>query len=232
MKRSTRLVLVLLAISALVMPFTALAQDDKDWQTFESEDGLLTVKYPADWHADELLDLGFPAFATANNEDVLADVMDTANEETPAESGQAAVQVLLFPVDVFSMLGVEVTDDMALDEVASAFITGLMGDDEDAAMNIGDPEIVELEDGPEIVVFPALDEEQSTEGIIVVYEVADGILLLGVGSTYVGEFDEDLNDVFVQIITSTEYTGTAEDLMMALMGGAMQAPETTPTPAQ
>lgn len=231
MKYLKRLIPVLLAILVLVVPLTVWAQDDgEEKHEFVSEDELLTFSYPAEWVAGETPDLGFPAVATASSEDLLAMLLDPTDEEVPPEPGQAAAQVLLFPLDILNFMGVELTEEMTDEDVAMAFITGLMGDDEDAAMNIGDPEVVEIDEDFEVILFPAVDEEEETEGVVVVYEVADGIMLLGVGQTHIGEYNDDLQALFLEVFTSVEYTGSAEELMLGMMGGAQLGTDFTPTP--
>lgn len=212
MKGFTR---VLLAITLLAVPLTVLAQDD-DGQEFMSEDEMTTFSLPAEWYAGEVLDAGFPTFTFANSEELLDVIMDQETTDDAAEAGQIGGQMMLLPLDLLTMSGLELPDDATAEEIALLLIDLVFGDDA-SDDDIGEPVLVEVDEGVEVVIFSVMSEEEAKAGIALIYEVTDGIFAVAVASAYIDDYDEDLEAMFVEIVASIEYAGTANDLMLAIL---------------
>ena len=202
-------------------PASVLAQDgdnDDEWLEFISGDETLMASYPPGWSIEESLDL--PGFTVANSEEVLVAIMEGTDPDLPAP-GDQALQVLLLPVDLMTMSGLEITEDTTLEELTVLLVQGLLGlgIDEESSTRVGDVEIVELGDDIEAGVVSLADEVDESEGMLSVVELGDGVLSVGIGLAYLGEYDEDVQAAFYGVLASVDYEGTGADLLALMMGG-------------
>ncbi len=206
---------ILLAIALLAMPLTVFAQDD-DVQVIVSEDDMTTLSLPAEWVAAEVFDAGVPSFVFANSEELLDVIMDQESTEEALEAGQIGGQMMLLPLDMLIMSGLDLPDDATAEEIALILIDLLYGDDEDTE-EIGEPAVVEVDEGVDVVIFPVTNEDEAKAGIALIYEVSDGVFAVTAASAYIDDYDEDLEALFIEMVASIEYAGTADDLMMAIL---------------
>ncbi len=219
-KRFAVIVSLALMLSLIAGPASVLAQDGGDedvWLEFTSDDEMLTASYPPDWYAGESQDL--PGLTVANSEAVLTAIMEGTDESLPA-SGDLGLQILLLPVDILTMSGFEITAETTLEELTTIVVEGLLGLGQDAetTTEFGEVEIVALDDEIEAGVMTVTDEVDESNGILVVYEVADGVIGIGVGLAFLGEYDADVEAAFYGVLASVTYEGTSSDLLALIMG--------------
>jgi hypothetical protein len=216
-------VLFLLALLALVsLPLAALAQDEEiELAEYVSEDGFLTVSYPAEWVSEPQTD--FPGVLFGSSQEAL----DRTNENEPTEAGDAAAGVILFPNDFLGLLGVEMTPDLTQADLTIALAESLTASEESTdpaatpdpeaeAVTTGEPIEIELEDEETITIVPVTDEELGQAGFIVAYPVGEGITLIGIGNAHGEDYDDELQQLLLDIVLSAEYTGTPEDLLASM----------------
>lgn len=220
MKRN-RVLSLLIVVLLAAMPLTALAQDgDGEWQEFVSEDELLTAEYPDSWgsYVDE--DMPFPTVTFINSEEGV----ERFDTDEDMMSGDAAVIVMLLPGDLLAFMGVELTDETTIEEVAGMFAEFIavesMSEEDMGTLEIGEAELLEFgedEDMMEAGYVTLSDDE--TDGTVVVFELDEGLYVLGMITAYTGEYTDELEETGLGILSTVSYDGTAMDIMMQLMGG-------------
>jgi hypothetical protein len=242
MKRLSSLFLLFILV---VSPLAVFAQDGGDMATYTSDDGLLTVQYPAEgWVAQPLQeDLPFPAVAILKEDSV-----DRFMNDEDIQSGDAAVIVIIFPADLVSMMTMGDEDSPQLSaeptptELATFFqyffteqeeegdgilMEGTaepdMAEAEATAEPEGDVEEVDLTD--ELTAGYAPLSDDTGDGGIFAYQIGDGLYAVTYAIAYPGEFTDELKQLTQDVAASLTYTGTAEDLM-----SGMQIPMGTEEP--
>jgi hypothetical protein len=226
MKLSRPLSLLVLVILVAGVPLAAFAQEEPKMEEFTSEDGLLTVLYPAEWFIQEnTADSGFPGVTIGNSEETLASIVSPEGEELLP--GYAGIVVMLMPVDVFSFVGVEVTDETTPDELAAIIVENFFEGGssaeseataettEAATPRFGEVETVDLTEDLQAGYVPVTEIE--TEGALIVYQ-ADGIVVLTLAAAHTGEYTEEIDALALAVASSVKYTGTADELMNILLG--------------
>lgn len=216
---------LLLSIAILAaIPLSAFAQDEEEWQEYTSEDGLLTVSYPAEWVYGE--EEEFPGVLFASNEGALERAQ--GGDDTAVESGDFVVGLIFFPADLMAMLGVEVTEETTQADLTLALAATISGvetstdpeatpDPEAGGPVVGEPIEIEDEDGETITIVPVTEESLNQAGFIIAWaDEETGVVTVGVVSGFAEEFDEEATEVAFTILDSAEFTGTAEDLMAAM----------------
>ena len=232
MKRAHLLGLLIVAVLALT-PLAALAQDDMEFDEYTSEDETLTLSYPQDWFIEQAgEDIGTPGIMIANSEETLAKV--TGGDDLTLESGEAAMMVLLFPVDLLGFMGVTLTEDTTAVELTETIVNVFMepeapsdAEETPEAVEIGEVEELELDEDRTAGYVEVADDE--TEGAFIIFELKDGIILISYVATPPGEFEEEFADLLSEVATTVAYTGTAEELMTTIMGGGMEEEPVTTT---
>jgi hypothetical protein len=228
MKRAHLLGLLVVAVLALT-PLVVLAQDDMEFEEYTSEDETLTLSYPKDWFIEEAgAEVGTPGIMIANSEETLAKI--SGEDDIAIESGEVAMMVLLFPGDLLGFLGITLTDDTTPVELADTIVRVFMepetpvdAEETPEAVEIGEAEELELDEDRTAGYVEVADNE--TEGAFIIFELKDGIVLISYVATAPGEFEQEYADQLKVVAGSVEYTGTAEELMAAIMGGAMEDEE-------
>lgn len=223
MSRFKVLALMLVLVMA-IMPLAVLAQDDQEYEEFESEDGLLTASVPVDWvtHVDDASPL--PVLLMLNSEEGLDRILSDVD---PGPDDQA-VLVYIFPTDFFTFLGMSISDDMTSLETVEAISEVFFEPPLDEEGNVIEDEIVEMSEAEEIeisddrTVGAVVVKDAATEGVFITFRPGEGLLALVFGVTMPGEFTDELNEITLAVAASVEYAGSADDMMMALMGGAFE----------
>jgi cytochrome c5 len=231
--------LSVLVLAALVMgSVSAFAQQEPPVKEFTSQDGKLTVSYPAEWVAgDAGEDVPLPNAVLATSEDAL----NRANNGEDAISGDVVIDVLVFPTDYLAMTGAELPEQPQATDYAQAFATLFAGTE---APSVGEgtptPEAPQVGEPQEITLaenVPAgyVEVSDSTaEGAFIVHELSDGLLAITFVATFPGEFNQDLAKIAQDVAASVEYAGTVEDVVAPLMAGEETTgatPEAVPTQA-
>jgi cytochrome c5 len=231
--------LSLLVLAALVVgPASAFAQEEPQVKVFTSQDGKLTLSYPADWVAgDAGEDVPLPNAVLASSQDAL----DRANAGEDPISGDIMIDVLVFPTDFLALTGAELPEQPQVTDYAKAFADLFVGPEmppagegtpTPEAPQSGEPEEITLSEN-----IPAgyVEVSDSTaEGAFIVYELSDGLLAITFVATFPGEFNEDLAKIAEDVAASVDYGGTVDDVVGPLMAGEETTgatPEAVPTQA-
>jgi len=232
-----RLFALLAVLSLAAVPLTVLAQDGPEMEEFTSEDGSLTLQYPADWVIEPIPpDLVLPGVMMGNTQETLDSMFGEG--ENLAE-GQVGIAVLLLPLDILPFMEIELAEEFTVEELTQAMADTFAGSDdeedmeaeateepadaeatEEATPSVGEIEVVEVnEDGLEVGYVEVTSED--SDGAIVTYEVAEGVIALVIVGAFPGEYTEEMREQTLAVAGSIQFTGTAEDLMNTFMGGVM-----------
>jgi cytochrome c5 len=224
--KNVRLVSLLLVFVLVLTPLTVFAQDDDEikLEEFVTDDELLTVGYPEDWtiEANDIAEAGVPGVMMANSEDALGSMMAEETETNLAE-GEAGIAVLLLPVSLLGLMGIEVPAEGELDLVAAveAFFTSTLSE-EDQDVEVGEAEEIEFgEEGEEITAAYLEVSDDEVDGAMLLFEVNDGVLALVFVGAYPGEYSDELQAVALAVAESIEFEATGDELMALIMGGGM-----------
>lgn len=231
----TRLLGAALVIMLVASPFAAFAQDDElKMKEYVSDDELLAVSYPEDWIVVEVedADMPLPSVFFANSEEA----GERLNTDEDMVSGDAAIVVMLFPLDLMALMAMELPEDASPAELAELFTASMEGDEADeeteseateeaGGTQIGEAEEVELTD--ELTAGYVTISDEEAEGAYIIYKMGEDLLAITAVAAYPGEFTDELVDAGKAVAASIVYTGSAEDLMLTMMGGAMEVD--TPT---
>ena len=112
-----RLLSMLILLTLVAAPLHVFAQDEPDMEEFVSEDGLLTMLYPADWFIAEGTDLPFGGAVVMNTEEAL----ERYTEGEDPEEGDRLIMVALFPLEFFALFGAELPDEPTILELTTTF---------------------------------------------------------------------------------------------------------------
>jgi cytochrome c5 len=231
--------LSLLVLAALVVgPVSAFAQEEPQMKVFTSQDGKLTLSYPADWVAgDGGEDVPLPNAVLASSEDAL----NRANNGENPISGDVMIDVLVFPTDYLALTGVQLPEQPQATDYARAFASLFVGPETPSVgegtptpegPQVGEPQEITLAEN-----IPAgyVEVSDSTgEGAFIVHELSDGLLAITFVATFPGEFNQDLAKIAEDVAASVDYGGTVEDVVAPLMAGEETTgatPEAVPTQA-
>lgn len=224
-----QLVLSIALILVLVMtPAALLAQGDDELETYTSEDGLLSVSYPAGWLTNVDEEAPFPFVIFVNTEEALARV--EAGDDLV--SGDVGVLVVVLPSEFLTFFGVTLADDATPAEVAESVATAMLGPTPAADGSVDESEQVEFSEFEEVELTDELlggfgTAASATEEIaITIFSPGEGLLAIVYTATTAGELTDENAELSKTVAASLTYNGTADDLMLALMGGAVgETPE-------
>lgn len=215
-----RFVTLMLVVLLAVTPLAVLAQDDPQVEEFVSEDGLLTLSYPAGWfpYMDE--DMPFPMVVFLNSEEAVERFM--AIEENPV-SGDQAFLVFVTPIDYLAFFGVTVTEDTTpadlVTTVATMFFETEPGEDgtvdEEDMIEIGEADEVELSEELVAGVVDVIDP--TGEGTFMTFMPGERLLVIVYTVAYPGEFTDEQAEMAQALAASLVYEGTADALLTAIM---------------
>jgi hypothetical protein len=220
MKR-VRLVSLLVVFVLTITPLAVTAQDNQiKLQDFVSQDEALTIGYPEGWviQENDVSVTGTPGVMIANSEEALAAMTSTESDGSLSE-GQSGIAVLLLPVDLLGLMGIEVpTAGEPLDilAVADGFFASMMGGGAETGADISKAEELPLSD--EITAGYIKIKDSTIEGAMIVFELKPGVLTVVFGGAYPGEFTDEFNNTLTAVAQSLGYIGTGDDLMAILMG--------------
>jgi len=201
-----RFLSALVVLSLLALPLVALAQDgdSEEMQQYTSEDGLLTVSYPADWLArpsDFLYGV-----TLANSQDVF-DTMDSDQGEGPVPSGMAIIEVTLASLDTLHMFGMDIEADMTPEETLQGFVDFITApQDGPPGEEMGEPDMEATEEAEmeatEEAAMEATEEAEMTEEPMMAPPVAGEIMPLefedGRQAAWVSvEYGEESSDAYI-----------------------------------
>ncbi|MBN1966012.1 MAG: hypothetical protein JW910_15290 [Anaerolineae bacterium] len=230
MKRLHRLgLLSVLVIASFVLGQIAVfAQDGPELEEYVSEDELLRLMLPAGWFADVMEDFPFPGVIAFNSEEALAK-METSENFTPGEAG---LLVWVLPAEFLAFGGFPLPEDTTLEDatltdLATGFAAVFMEPEEDAteeelaALEIGEAEEIELDD--DLMAGYVTVKDLNEEGALVLRDLGEGRFAVVFTAAFPGEFTEEQAEMVKVVAASLEYDGTADELMAAFMGGAMDS---------
>ncbi|HEX3049509.1 MAG TPA: hypothetical protein VHP83_02560 [Aggregatilineaceae bacterium] len=233
----TRLFSLLMLCALLAMPWAVFAQDggDDEMATYTSEDGLLTVSYPAEWFARESSFLY--GAELANSEDVFTALEDP--QSMGPGTGMVVINVTLVTLEQFQMFGMQMEEDMTGEEMLTAFlefISAPEGDEEAEMQGTAEPgmdateepmaegtaepsdvtvseiEAVDFEDGRQ--AFLAEVNSSYGDDAYLMFEVSEGVFAVVDVFTAPGELTDELVQTGAAVAESIQFTGTADDLAM------------------
>jgi mono/diheme cytochrome c family protein len=230
-----RLLSVLILAALIVGPASAFAQQTPQMEEFTSQDGLLTLSYPADWVAGGGgEDVPLPNAVLANSQDALDRVL---NNQDPV-SGDVVIEVLIFPTDLLGLTGVQMPERPTVDDYTRALADLFVGPE---TPSVGEgtptPEGPQISAAQEITLgenIPAglVDVSDTTaQGAFIVHVLSDQLLAITFVAAYPGEFTQDMATMAEDVAATIKYTGMAQDVIDALMAGeeaTVVPPETTP----
>jgi hypothetical protein len=209
-----KLVCLALSIILLISPLAVMAQTEDndleallaDFETFESEDGFGSIKYPSEWIIEEDTD---GAITLGSNEDVFTRLDDP---DGSPEAGDLAVSVIFFPTEFVGLLGIS---GESVADYATSFGIYLLGETTGNEIDEVEVEIAEtilLSEDVEIGVLPF--RTGKAEGRIIIYEISPEILVWIVVAGHPSAVENNEAQVYA-MVSSISYSGTADDLMGA-----------------
>lgn len=200
--------LLILAVSSVMAQDEEFDIDMTDWNTFDSaeeedaENVFLKFMYPEEW----LVGVDSGEVLIASNEGALEKA--NSDEETTPDEGEFLANVILLPTEYLMMLGVEGEN---LEEITTSLVEFFTSEtDEENPAQLGEVTMVEFSD--ELTIGRAPFEMEGIEGVLLVFPLADELYAVMVGAGYPGELEDyELN--LYGIISTTEFTGTLEDVL-------------------
>jgi hypothetical protein len=199
----------LLIVLALVLtPLSVLAQDD-EFEDFESEDGLLTLSYPAGWLTEEDTEF-LPTFMAGTTENAIEQMQA---DVTKPESGDLLLFVMILPTDFLNMMGAELEPDMSLTDLTTMIGTMFLSPEDPEAGNMPefeDAEEIELDD--DVTIGQMAFADDYAQGVFMMRKLSDDLLVVSLAGTAVGEFSEDIAALGEHAVASVAYAGTSEDI--------------------
>lgn len=232
-----RLLSLLVLVALMVGPASTFAQQTPPpMKEFTSQDGKLTLSYPTDWVAgDGGEDVPLPNAVLAKSQDALDRVL---NSEDPV-SGDAIIEILVFPTDLLALTGTELPEQPTLDDYTTALATLFVGP-ETPTVEAGTPtpegpqigKAQEITLGEDIPAGLVEVTDSTAQGAFIVHALSDKLLVITFVATYPGEYTQDFAQIGQEVAATINYTGTPEDVMAPLMAGEEAGgatPEATPT---
>jgi cytochrome c5 len=234
-----RLLSLLVLVVLMVGPASTFAQQTPPpMKEFTSQDGKLALSYPADWVAgDGSEDVPLPNAVLANSQDALDRVL---NSEDPV-SGDALIEILVFPTDLLALTGVQLPERPTVDDYTTALATLFVGPEtptvEEGTPTPEGPQIGKAQEitlGENIQAGMVEVSDSTAQGAFIVHALSDKLLVITFVATYPGEYTQDFAQIGQDVAATVNYTGTAEDVMAPLMAGeeaGAGTPEATPSGA-
>ncbi len=217
-----RLLSMLILLTLVAAPLHVFAQDEPDMEEFVSEDGLLTMLYPADWFVAEGTDLPFGGAVVMNTEEAL----ERYTEGEDPEEGDRLIMVALFPLEFFALFGAELPDEPTILELTTTFAAMFTEPEEPAAgdtapevtVELGEPEEIEL--GEDLTAGLVTVSSEEEEGAFIVRDSGTdpAFAYLVVAYSMPGDFTDEQLELATAIAASVDYTGEPEAMLSALMG--------------
>ncbi len=220
---------IALVLVLAVTPASLLAQGDDEFETYTSEDGLFSVSYPAGWFSNIDEEAPFPFIIFLNSEEAIQRL--DAGEDLA--SGDQGLLVIVLPTEFLVFFGVTLAEDATPAETAETIATMVFSPeaaddtgDESEQVEFSDFEEVEL--GEDLVGGFGTAISPKEEAAITIFTPGEGLVAIVYTAAFTGELTDDLKELSQSAAASLTYDGTAEDLMNAIMGGAIEeAPEGT-----
>lgn len=241
-----RLLSVLMLVVLVLSPVAVFAQTEEptEWETFTTDDGLLSVSVPPEWLVEEAgEDIPFPGIVVVNSEDTLAAWNDP--ESMGPGAGQVALLTMVIPRDFFRAIGSPLPEDASIVDLTNllgAFFStpegeappegGVTATEEAMAEPVGTAEAElgapmlgeaeEIELGASGIGGYVTYQDVTGQAVYFVRDMGEGLLGIVIALTAPeDEFTEEYMDLAAQVLGSLAYAGTVEDIMSAFM-----APET------
>lgn len=221
--------IVALSLLVAAIPFAAFAQGD-EFETYTSEDGLLSVSYPTDWLTNVDEEAPFPFIIFMNSEEALQRL--DAGEDLA--SGDAGLLVIILPSEFLAFFGVTLDEDATPAEVAETIVTMMFAPEPAADGSVDESEQVQFSEFEEVELSEdriggfGTATTQKEAAAITIFSPGEGLTAIVYSAAFAGELNDDLIELSKSAAASLTYDGTAEDLMNALMGGDIgEAPEGT-----
>lgn len=205
MMKRTVFYIVLGGLLAL-MSYIVAAQDERI--DYTSTSGDVTIMYPAEWVSTEMVFPGLPTFyVVANSEAALENTLN----EIPA-AGDLSVWITLFPESrlLEDGLAEEASPDELIQHVFYDFF-GAGAEVEETNAVVSEPQVVAIDDSRDAGVITFIADPG--DGYNIAYEVADGVIIYGFSLVASGELTEAAQEQILTILSSVEFSGTAEDLV-------------------
>ncbi|HLA42498.1 MAG TPA: hypothetical protein VJZ27_03625, partial [Aggregatilineales bacterium] len=196
---------LLILMSMFVSP--ALAQDDE--MAILEVGEVITISYPADWLAE--VDVAQGGIVIVNGESAREAMENTEEDAGPGEE-DFAILITFLPAEFLAIMGVEITEETTVEEVANLIATAMVGDGSDeSAPEIGETSTVTLgEDDEEVEVGAVEITSDTLSGKLVTWIVEDTVVLVvlaGHPDTYA-----DFEETGLEILSTLEVSGTGEEI--------------------
>jgi C-terminal processing protease CtpA/Prc len=181
-------------------------QGEPEMARFVSEDGLLTVSYPAGWFIEpSSAEDGCPGVQIVNP-------VGVASTEETIRPGQIMMMICLLPSEVLTnYMGIVTSAETPPDELAATVTESFF------ASSITAPsaaKTVDLSAGVRAAYVTAAGVS-SDEWMIIAYQ-HKGIIMITVMVTYAGEITEGTSALGLAVAGSINYAGTADDLLRVM----------------
>lgn len=225
------LVSLLLAL-VLLLPTVAFAQDGEDefeFEPYEDPYGVFTTVLPVGWFVDE--EAGVGTFSIGTSEESLNIVYNSDILSVP--TGEFVVFIQLLPIDLLPLVGIELTEETTLEEVAATMADALISDTNDIIIEFGEAIAFTIEGETEdesIEVGAVSITSETAEGTLAIFYPSEDLLAMVIAAAAPGEFD-DFSDVLDAIGLSFEVLMTAEEMQMVDMTGGADDADMLPTVA-
>jgi hypothetical protein len=212
--------LILLLLMLNLFPLTVLAQDDDepDWAEYTSDNGLITFAYPPEWElVEEMADLNI--FILTSN----PTLMEEGATSLEPNKGDIILSLILLNETTFAMIkpDAEMPDlTLAPDDLVKAAVNtiinpyyGTNGEILDEAdVQIGVPEIVELKEDLEVGVITIIQPDVASLNLA--YPIQDALMVVSASVFGVEEIDKETAQTVYDVLAGFQFTGTAEDLTL------------------
>lgn len=227
-----RIVIGLALLALMLAPAMALAQtEEPETQRFTSSDEQLTLDYPTTWAAEELpAEAGLPGVQLADSPATMERLLTGGT----LEAGEQGVVMMLLPTEFLAFAGITVPENPTAADLTVALARSFTGaepaglETEEPPMagataealpggtSLGPVETVELGSGLEVGYVTYGDE--FSEGVIVAYELKEGLTAVLIAVALPGSYSAEFDTQVLDLVDTIAYSGTAEDLMNALLG--------------
>lgn len=181
-------------------------QAGPEMEQFVSEDGLLTVSYPAGWSIEpSSAEDGCPGVQIVNP-------AGTTSAEETIQPGQIMMMICLLPSEALAnYMGIVISAEMTPDELATTITESFFASSITAPSGA---KTVDLSAGVQAAYVTAAGVS-SDEWMIIVYQ-QKGIIMITVVVSYAGELTDETSALGMTVAGSINYAGTAGDLLNAM----------------